>query len=129
METKHTNSEKTHAKQVEQASERPSMAPSVDIYENDQEYLVIADIPGARTDDVQIRYENGTLSLKAIRESHKQKTPITAEFGSADYMRVFSLPEDVDASQIHAKLVNGVLNLQLPKLSQVKPRQITVTSG
>lgn len=129
MDHKQASLEKQHNKQVEQASERPSMAPSVDIYENESEYLVIADVPGVRTDDIHIRYENGTLSLQAPREPQKLKTAITAEFGSADYLRVFSLPEDVDANKINAKLINGVLNLQLPKLSQAKPRQISVTAG
>lgn len=131
MERKNSNEnvQKTQSRNVEQASEKPTVAPMVDIFENENEYLVIADVPGIRTDDIDIRYENGTLSLKAVRESHPLKSPIAAEFGYADYLRVFTLPEDVDASKINAKLTNGVLNVQLPKVSHVQPRQIKVTAG
>lgn len=129
MDRTNATLQKSQSKQVEQASERPTVAPMVDIYENEKEYLVIADVPGVRTNDINIRYENGTLSLSANREPQSQKNSIASEFGYADYVRVFTLPEDVDAEKINAKLSNGVLNVQLPKASHAQPRQIMVTAG
>ncbi|PCC72832.1 Molecular chaperone IbpA, HSP20 family [Nannocystis exedens] len=108
---------------------RPVVAPPVDIYENQEEYLVLADLPGVKTDDVQIRFEDGELTIRASRADIDHGEVLGAEFTAADYVRRFSIPETVDASKIDAKLQAGVLELTLPKASRVKPRQIAVKSA
>lgn len=115
--------------QAEQASQRPIVAPLVDIYENQNEYLVLADLPGVKGDDLHIRYENGELSLHATRAEEQGADHLAVEFVNADYRRLFRIPEDVDAEHIDAKLTNGVLRLVLPKSQRAKPRQISVKAG
>ena len=115
---------------AENASTRPVLAPAVDIYENEREYLVLADLPGVPHDGVQIRFENGELSLFARREDAEAKDAETigSELVTADYRRLFRIPEIVDSEKIDAKLVQGVLHLVLPKASKARPRQISVKS-
>ncbi len=102
----------------ETMSSQPSIAPAVDIYENDVGYLVLADLPGVGIEGVDIRYEEGELSLVGRRDE-----------GSRDYRRVFKIPEDVDAEAIDAALDNGVLELRLPKAKSVQPRKIEVRAS
>ena len=102
----------------ETMSSQPSIAPAVDIYENDGGYLVLADLPGVGVDGIDIRYEEGELSLVGRREE-----------SARDYRRVFRIPEDVDAERIDAALDNGVLELRLPKAKSVQPRKIAVRAS
>lgn len=104
---------------AESASTRPAIAPAVDIYENEQEYLVLADLPGVANDGVQIRFEKGELSLFAKRPAE----------APSDFRRLFTIPETVDSERIDASLQAGVLHLVLPKASKAKPRQITVKAS
>ena len=119
--TQNTTPENTRA--------RPVAAPPVDIYENEQGYLVLADLPGVGNDDVQIRYDGGELSIRATRSDNGPGQLLGAEFSAVDYVRRFTIPETVDAEKIDAKLSNGVLHLSLPKASRARPRQISVKVG
>lgn len=106
------------AAEPETMSSQPSIAPAVDIYENDAGYLVLADLPGVAVDGIDIRYEEGELSLVGRRDE-----------SARDYRRVFRIPEDVDAEGIDAALDNGVLELRLPKTKSVQPRKIAVRAS
>jgi HSP20 family molecular chaperone IbpA len=114
---------------AESTTNRPVTAPAVDIYENEQEYLVLADLPGVPHDGVQIRFENGELSLDARRQSEQADDYIGNEIQLADYRRLFRIPETVDSEKIDAKLIHGVLHLVLPKASKARPRQISVKAN
>lgn len=101
--------------------------PRVDILETDQEVLLLADLPGVRPNDVDVRFENGELTI------HGRRTPTNAgkrralwEYEPAHYHRVFRLTEDVAAERIEAELKNGVLRVRLPKAEAAKPRRIAV---
>lgn len=104
---------------AESTTTRPAVAPAVDIYENEQQYLVLADLPGVANDGVQIRFEKGELSLFAKRPDD----------APADFRRLFTIPETVDSERIDAKLQAGVLHLVLPKASKAKPREIAVKAS
>ncbi len=104
--------------QAEATSSRPVVAPAVDIYENAEGYLVFADLPGVGSEGIDIRYEDGELRLHGARTER-----------DADFLRVFKIPEDVDAQAIDAALDNGVLELRLPKAKTVQPRKIVVRAG
>lgn len=119
----------TPARATESTRGRPVVAPAVDIYENAEEYLVLADLPGSGTDDVQIRFEDGELTIRAARTEFGSGEVLGNEMLAADFFRRFQIPETVDASKIDAKLQAGVLHLTLPKASRVRPRQITVKSA
>lgn len=117
---------------AENTTTRPVIAPAVDIYENEQEYLILADLPGVPHDGVRIRFENGELSLDAGRQDTQSSEPgeyVGAEIVAADYRRLFRIPETVDSERIDAKLQNGVLHLVLPKASKARPRQISVKAS
>jgi HSP20 family molecular chaperone IbpA len=108
---------------------RESVAPPVDIYENGDELLLVADIPGATHDGIDVQLEKGLLTIHAKRSDDTTDAPIAAEYRPKDYFRSFSVPQGVDASQIDAQLSAGVLHLRLPKLDCLKPRRIEVKQG
>ncbi|HEY0132543.1 MAG TPA: Hsp20/alpha crystallin family protein [Nannocystis sp.] len=114
---------------AENTTTRPVIAPAVDIYENEHEYLVLADLPGVPHDGVRIRFENGELSLDASRQDEHKDDYVGTEIVAADYRRMFRIPETVDSEKIDAKLQNGVLHLVLPKASKARPRQISVKAS
>ena len=114
---------------AEPTTNRPVVSPAVDIYENEREYLVLADLPGVAHDGVQIRFEGGELSLAASRLDDKASDYLGNEITVADYRRLFRIPETVDSEKIEAKLVDGVLHLVLPKSTRARPRQISVKSN
>lgn len=114
---------------AEQTTTRPVVAPAVDIYENEHEYLVLADLPGVPHDGVHIRFENGELQLDATRQDERASDYVGNEILAADYRRLFRIPETVDSEKIDAKLKDGVLHLVLPKASKARPRQISVKAS
>jgi HSP20 family protein len=104
-------------------------APSVDVFEKDNELVLKADLPGVEMKDIDIQLENGTLSLKGQREFKKEGKDggyhrIERHYGS--FVRYFSLPDTVDGEHVHADYKNGVLTVTLPKKEVAKPRQIKV---
>ena len=105
--------------------------PSVDIVENEDELLLLADVPGATADSIDIDFENGELSIHARVQPRRPKGPSRyslREYGVGDYHREFRIGEAVDGSKIAAEVTNGVLKVHLPKADAVKPRKIAVTT-
>lgn len=103
--------------------------PPVDIFENDSEILVVGDFPGVKGEDVSIHLEKRTLNIEAHRKLEPYEVGGRLDYEAISYQRAFTVPDGIDADHIAAKLVNGVLKLQLPKSPKAKPRQIQVTSG
>ena len=107
-----------------------TVTPPVDILETEDELLLFADLPGVTQEDVDIRFENGELTLHARRASTAgNREAWLFENEAGDYFRAFRISEQVDASRIWAELKNGVLTLHLPKVEAAKPRKITVKGG
>ena len=101
--------------------------PNVDILEKDNELLVVADVPGASGDGVDIRFDDGTLTIHAkVEPRHEDVEYLLEEYGVGDYWRTFEISEAVDASGISAEYADGVLTLHLPKAEALKPRRIEV---
>jgi len=121
-----TNLAKRPEANVERTRERPVVAPLVDVYENDEELLLIADVPGASKDGVSIELHEGRLTIEARRGEAPSGTPTAAEHRPCDYLRAFSVPQGIDASKVEAELSAGVLRLHLPKAEAIKPRHIEV---
>jgi len=107
---------------------RVTVAPPVDIYENDEEILLVADLPGVKTEDVKIRLDRGELTLEARRSDETTGRPLALSYQPHDNFRRFLVPGGIDGSRIDAQLKNGVLFLHLPKAEEAKPRQIPVRS-
>jgi HSP20 family protein len=103
--------------------------PTVDISETEGEYLIKAELPEVRKEDVKVTVENGVLTLQGERRQEKEEKGkkfhrVERSYGS--FIRTFSLPEFVDESAVKAEYKDGVLNLHLPKSEKVKPKAIDV---
>jgi HSP20 family protein len=104
-------------------------APRVDIYETDTELLLLADLPGVRPQDVDLRYERGELNLRGKVTPPPQGQPVALEDEVGDFHRVFQIHETIDASKIDAEFKNGVLTVHLPKVESAKPKQVKVRAS
>ena len=101
--------------------------PRVDIYETDKELTLYADVPGARSEDVDLSYERGELLLHArVQPRPRQGHPVAEEYEEGDFYRVFQIHESIDASKISAECKNGVLTVHLPKAESAQPRKVSV---
>ena len=106
-----------------------SVTPRADVLENDQEFRIVMDLPGVRSEDLEINVEHQTLTVKAesaqeVPEgftSRRQERP-----GKASFARTFRLGNGVDIDTIKAGLKDGVLEITLPKSEQGLPRKIEV---
>src|SRR6202045_3645180 len=107
-------------------------APSVDIYENEQELVVKADLPEVDPKDLDIRVENNILTIRGERKFEKQVNDgnyLRVERAYGSFARSFSLANTVNAEAIKADYQNGVLTLHIPKREEAKPKQIKVNVG
>lgn len=104
--------------------------PDVDILEQNDELLVLANVPGARSDSIDVHFEDGTLEIQAaVAPRHDDgQTYLLQEYGVGDYYRSFQVSEAIDAGKISAEYADGVLTLHLPKAEALKPRKIAVTA-
>jgi HSP20 family protein len=105
--------------------------PAVDIKEEKDSFVIVADIPGVDPKDIEVHMENGMLTIKGEKESEKKEERegykrVERSFGS--FYRRFSLPDTADAEKISAKSNNGVLEVRIAKQEQVQPRKISVDS-
>lgn len=114
------------ARPVHEVGDRPVLAPAVDIFENAEEYRLVADMPGVRQDDISIDLERGELILFAKREVAREGEALAVGRPEGDYRRVFRIPEEIDPNQVEASYEQGVLQVRLPKSERVKPRRISV---
>lgn len=108
---------------------RPAIAPPVDVYENDDEILVVADLPGARPESVDIKFEKDELSISAKRDGKDTGQVLFGARPHGEYRRTFLVPQGIDAAQITADMNEGVLRVHLPKGSAIKARTIAVKSS
>lgn len=103
--------------------------PTVDISETESEYLIKAELPEVRKEDVKVMVENGVLTLQGERRQEKEEKGrrfhrVERSYGS--FVRSFTLPESVDEGGVKAEYKDGVLALHLPKSEKVKPKAIDV---
>lgn len=113
----------------ETKQELPAVTPLVDIYENDDEILLHAEMPGVLKDDLSVHIDDGKLSIAATRNVSGTGSAQWEEFGNVLYKRNFSVPQTIDVSKVNAVLKDGVLRLHLPKSEAAKPRQIEITTA
>lgn len=113
----------------ETKQEFQAVAPLVDIYENEDEILLHADMPGVVKDDISVHIDNGKLTLTATRKIDAAGSAQWEEFGNVAYRRNFSVPQTIDTEKVNAVLKDGVLRLHLPKSEAAKPRQIEIKAA
>jgi HSP20 family molecular chaperone IbpA len=125
--------EKKELKKVAGEGTRPGpvFIPAVDILENANEIIVLADMPGVESKNVEIDLKDNQLKITGrIDPMEKEKeVSLYKEFNWGDYLRQFTLSNVIDQGKISAKMENGVLRLVLPKVEKVKPQKIRVIAG
>lgn len=104
--------------------------PPVDIYETPEGLYLWADMPGVEEKSLNISLDNGVLTLEGqvdLKE-YEELQPVYTEYNVGNYVRRFTLSNDVDTDRITARMRNGVLELEIPKSERAKPRRIAVSS-
>ncbi len=104
-------------------------APAVDISEDDKEYLVKADLPEVKKEDVKVTVEDSVLTITGERKFEKEEKDkkyhrIERSYGS--FLRSFTLPDGADGSKVNADFKDGVLKVHLPKNEKAKPKAVEV---
>ncbi len=121
----------------QQACTAPTVAagrryqPRVDLIESDDEWLLVADVPGATSDGIDVRFEDGLLTLQARVAARSFGGPKFArrEYGVGDFVRSVRFGDAVDPDGIVAEYDRGELVVHLPKAASLKPRTIQVRAG
>jgi HSP20 family protein len=106
-----------------------SWAPAVDIYEDESQLVLTAEIPGLSEKDVEIKIEDNVLSIQGERKLQKETREenyhrIERAYGS--FYRSFTLPNYVDEDKIRAENENGVVKITMPKKAELKPRKVKI---
>jgi HSP20 family molecular chaperone IbpA len=114
---------------VEKQQDLATVAPVVDIYENDEEILLHADMPGVTKDKILVNVDNGKLEISGVRNLQRKGVESWQEFDDVEYKRVFSVPQTIDVEKVNAELKDGTLKLHLPKAEAAKPRTIEIRSA
>lgn len=104
-------------------------SPSVDIGENDKEFLVKAELPEVKKEDIKVNVEDGTLSISGERKVEKEEKGMKyhrVERAYGRFERTFSLPPEADADKITSEYKDGILTVHLPKNPSTKPAAHTI---
>ena len=107
-----------------------SWTPAVDVHEEEDAYLITADLPGMKKDDVQITLEDNTLTFSGERnfeETADKDSYSRLERGYGKFTRTFSLPRHVNSTQVEAEFADGVLTVRVPKSEAAKSRKIQIS--
>lgn len=115
----------------ENGSNVSDWVPAVDIVEEKDRFVMRADVPGVKPEDIDINMENGVLSVSGERHSEKDEEADGVrriERLSGKFYRRFTLPESANADKVSAKSKNGILEVSIPKQPAVQARRITVES-
>lgn len=115
----------------EPTHEGPVYTPPVDIFESDQVITVLADMPGVEPANLTIDLRENVLTLvgRVQQPENSKESVVLREHAPGTFLRQFTLSEAIDQSRIDARLADGVLRLELPKIEKAKPRQIAVKSN
>lgn len=108
---------------------RASFAPAFDLKETREAYILKADLPGVREEDVDVSVTGNRLTVRGQRESERREegdTQYIYERSHGAFTRSFTLPEGVDADRVEADLDDGVLTVRLPKRPEVQPRKVSL---
>lgn len=116
----------------EQETGMMRMMPAADIVENADNFVVTAELPGMKKDDIKVTLQNNVLTIsgeKKKEEESKEGTYHRVERSYGSFVRTFELPATVDPSRIKADYTDGILYVELPKSEEARPREITINVG
>ena len=110
-----------------------SLTPATDVTERDNHYIIKADLPGVKKDDIHVTLENGVLTINAEIDTRSEEKEgdrvIRKERRYGKYVRSMQLGQEVDESKVKAAYKDGVLELTLPKRESAQPKKIEVNIG
>lgn len=115
---------------TEEETETMQWTPRVDLSETDDAYLIHMDVPGINRDDLEINFQDGTLTIRGHRaESHREEhgSVVRMERSYGRFFRSFSLPSSIQADDISASYEDGVLKINVPKAEESKPKRIELS--
>jgi len=117
--------------EAERTRDQPAFVPRVDIYETDDAITVVADMPGVTEDSVDIVLEKGVLTINGYVDPEVPEgySLAHAEYRIGDFVRSFSLSNEIDQSAIEATLKEGVLRLKMNKVTEAQTKKIAVKAG
>ena len=120
-----------NVKNVERVRANKVYLPPTDIIETESDIQMVADIPGADQETIDVMIENDLLTIQAslTPQIPEDMSPLYREYSDGDYHRTFTLNQSIEKEKIEAKYKNGVLFLRLPKTEPAKPKQIKVNVG
>ena len=117
----------------EQEATRPGRIyqPDVDVAENQDKLLLWADMPGVDEKSISVTLDDGELTIegRVAIDDYAELRPLYTEYNVGDYVRRFRVSTDIDVERIEARVVNGVLEIELPKAERVKARKIEVKAA
>jgi HSP20 family protein len=121
-------SDKKAVSRSERAKEVETLLPRVDVFEDKDGILLVADLPGVPKDKLELRVDNDTLTVEGeiATDMPDDMEAVYAEVRLARYRRAFTLSSELDTARIDAQFRDGVLNLRIPKHAHAQPRQIKV---
>ena len=103
--------------------------PLLDVRETEDEYFVMVDLPGVKSEDVTIEVNDQVLTISGSRVPVETGESQLVERPYGSFVRSLTLPKGVDGDQIKAEYHDGVLELHIPKPAEIKPKKITISSG
>jgi HSP20 family protein len=110
--------------------EPATFAPAFEVKESKESYLLRADVPGVKEQDLDVSLVGNRLTVSGKRESEKEEhndTFYTCERSYGSFMRTFTLPDGIDAEHVKAELKEGVLTIAVPKLPEAQPKKIAIS--
>ena len=107
-------------------------SPPLEVYERDDEYVVRAELPGMKKEDIDVSMTESTLTIKGERKASEEAEKASYQlcercYGS--FERSITFPTDVDASKVMASYDNGILELRIPKVPEAKPKKVEISVG
>jgi HSP20 family protein len=117
------------ARALRRNGEGTEWSPVADITETDKEYLIKAELPEVKKEDVKVTLDNGVITISGERRQEKEQkeaNEIRIESFYGTFSRSFSLPDNIDAKSIQAESKDGVLKVRIPKTKAAEPKKIAV---
>jgi len=105
--------------------------PALDVFEKDDKFVVKAELPGMKEEDIDVSITDHTLTIKGEKKTEneiKEENYYHSERSYGSFLRSLAIPSNVDARKIEAHYEDGVLELDLPKIAEVKPKKVTVSA-
>ncbi|HEX6566036.1 MAG TPA: Hsp20/alpha crystallin family protein [Chthoniobacterales bacterium] len=105
-------------------------APALDVYQDKDQFTVVAELPGLKKEDIELSLQNGVLTISGERKQEKKNEEgYRNERFFGRFQRSVTLPSSVDSNKVKATYQDGILKVALPKAEETKPKQIDVSVG